>query len=140
MLTAISPLMAQSGRARIRVIDATGAVVPGAEASIIGKDGKPSATAHANSEGEIAFSDLPIGDSVLEVTCSGFSNFFHSVTISGDDEVKFDAKLQVGTVGTIVEVSGRSDPYHRANPRQQQLEFPPDSAPKKPRRRWWPFR
>ena len=38
--TAISPLMAQSGRVRIRVIDLTGAVILSAAASLLGGDDK----------------------------------------------------------------------------------------------------
>jgi len=57
--------MAQSGSVRICVIDLTGAVIPSAEASLLGGDGKPIRTAYANEAGEIEFADLPMGDSRL---------------------------------------------------------------------------
>ena len=65
-LTAISPLMAQSGRLRIRVSDITGAVIPGAEVALLGMDGNALRTENANEQGEFIFSDLPIGNSRVE--------------------------------------------------------------------------
>lgn len=61
LLTAISPLMAQTGRVRIRVTDATGASIPGAVASLLGPDNKPMRTARADAMGQIVLTDLPFG-------------------------------------------------------------------------------
>lgn len=63
--TAISPLMAQSGRVRILVTDVSGAVIPGAVAFLLAEDGKPTRTAYADEAGEIEFSELPMGIHVL---------------------------------------------------------------------------
>ena len=61
LLTAVSPLMAQSGRVRIRVTDASGTLIQDAEAYMTGKDHKLILT-RANEAGEIALANLPIGD------------------------------------------------------------------------------
>ena len=62
LLKAVSPLMAQAGRVRIRVTDASGAVITKAWASLLGADGKPIREAHANEAGEIILTDLPLAD------------------------------------------------------------------------------
>ena len=64
--------MAQSGRVRIRVMDVTGAVIPGAEASLPGPDEKTILAGRTNKDGEIVLVGLPIGDSRVTVTSPGF--------------------------------------------------------------------
>jgi|SRR5579872_435195 len=93
LLTAISPLMAQSGRARIRVTDASGVVIQGAEAYMTGKDQEP-ILIRANEAGEILLANLPIGDSRITVTHPGFKNLPVIVTIRNADELRVDAKLE----------------------------------------------
>lgn len=90
--------MAQSGRVRIRVIDATGAVIPGAEASRLGSDEKPILSGRANEYGEIMLSDLPIGDLRFIVASPGFKNLPLVISIRNAEEVNLDARLEVGAV------------------------------------------
>jgi len=115
LLTVISPLMAQSGRVRIRVTDPTGAVIPGAEASLFGTDNQPKLIMKADDLGEIVLTDLPIGDSRVIVSCRGFSSLPLTVTVRNSDEVKVEARLVLGTMGTMVKVERK-------------------------RKRWWIFR
>jgi hypothetical protein len=103
LLTAISPLMAQTGRVRIRVTAASGAVVPGAVGSLLGADDKSKKT--ANGMGEIVFTDLPFGDCRFTVAMPGFKNRSLTVTIRNGDEVKIEAVLDIGsTMGDVVTV------------------------------------
>ena len=113
LLTAVSPLMAQSGRVRIRVTDSSGtAVVPRAAVSLLGEDDKPLRSLETDEMGETVFTDLPFGDSRLTVTCPGLKNLALTVTVRNSQEVRVDAKLEVGTmVGEVVAI--------------------------KPKRRWW---
>src|SRR5579862_122296 len=99
LLTAISPLMAQAGRVRIRVTDPMDAVIPTAEASLLGPDNKPTRTEKANEAGEIVIADLPLGDCRLAVFAPGFSARRLTVTVRGGDELKVEARLEVGIVG-----------------------------------------
>lgn len=101
-LTAISPLMAQSGRVRIRVTDLTGAIIPDAVAALLGEDDKPIRIAHANEAGEIEFTGLPRGDSRFFVQRPGFKNLPLTVTVRNTDEVKVQAQLEVATMGDTV--------------------------------------
>lgn len=108
LLTTISPLMAQSGRVRIRVTDSTGAGLFGAEVSLSGPDGKPQRTETADANGDVVLTDLPVGDLELSVACRGFNLRRLTLTIRGSEEVRVDAKLELGFVGEIVEVYPKS--------------------------------
>ena len=99
MLTAISPLMAQSGRLRIRVMDERGGLIPNAEVSLLGKDEKPVLTERANQAGEVVLTSLPIGDSRVGVSVRGFRPLSLTVTIRGSEELSVDARLLLGTTG-----------------------------------------
>jgi Carboxypeptidase regulatory-like domain len=144
--------MAQAGRVRIRVTDASGAVVSGAEASLLGSDGKPKRTVKANAEGEIVLSDLPIGDSRLRVIAQGFYTLPLTVTVHNADEIRIEAKLVIGTVGTTVfvepvQVDTNQDarPLPILDPPQPRAVLVPIPSvtpvevakPSLPKRRWW---
>ena len=99
----VSPLFAQSGRVRIRVTDASGAVIPSAEASLIGKDEKPTRTTKANQDGEILLTDLPIGDARVRVSCPGFVSHVVTVSVRNGDEAQVQIVLLEGfVVGEII--------------------------------------
>jgi hypothetical protein len=119
LLTAISPLMAQSGRVRIRVTDPAGAVLPGAEVSLLGSNDKSTRTQRSNEEGEVIFTDLPIGDSRLLVNRQGFRNLPLTVTVLNGEEVSVDAKLEDLIWG--VDIMGEVAPV----------------VPQRPKRHWW---
>jgi len=104
LLTAISPLMAQAGRVRIRVTDPTGAVIPKAEVSLVGPDDKPTQTAVANDAGEIVFVGLPFGDCRFAVVAQGFNKRPLTVTLRNGDEVKIETFLEASIVGEFVVV------------------------------------
>ena len=136
LLTAISPLMAQTGRVRIRVTEATGAVVTTAEAALLGVDAKPIRTLRANDAGEIAWMDLPLGDCRFALIAPGFKARPLLVTLRNSDEVKIEATLEVGTVGTMVEVETVF-----VEPALPSAASAPAQEPKRTkRRRWWIFR
>jgi uncharacterized surface anchored protein len=105
LLTAISPLMAQTGRVRIQVTDASGAVVPGAVASLLGPDDNVIRTARSDGLGEIVLTDLPFGDCRFAVATPGFKARRLTVTVRNGDEVKIEAVLEIGaTMGDVVTV------------------------------------
>lgn len=118
LLTAITPLMAQSGLVRIRVTDVSGApITNAAEASVMGADGKPVVTARSNDAGEILLTGLPKGDSRILISSPGFQTQVLIVTIRNSREVKIDAILYVSIIGETVAI-----------------------RPQKKRKWWWPFR
>ncbi len=91
--------MAQTGRVRIWVMDATGASVPGA-VGWLGTEDKLKKT--ANEAGEIVFTNLPFGDCRFTIAMPGFKNRELTVTIRNGDEVNVEAVLDVGSVGGVV--------------------------------------
>jgi hypothetical protein len=108
LLTALSPLMAQTGRVRIRVTDSTGAIIPRTQASLLGRDDEPTQTAQANDAGEIVFTGLPFGDCRFMLAEQGFNTRRLTVTVRNGDEVKVQAVLEVALVGEFVTVKKRS--------------------------------
>jgi len=150
LLTTISPLMAQSGRVRVRVTDSTGAGLFGAEVSLLGPDGKPQRTETADANGDVVLTDLPIGDLELSITCRGFNLRRLTVIVRSSDEVRVDAKLEVGFVGEIVEVYPKSVNNSGSPgmmPLPSELDPPPETVhvfhdrfntgSPRPKRRWW---
>jgi hypothetical protein len=96
LLTAISPLMAKSGRVRFRVTDQTGAMVAGAEISVLDKDGKPRLTLHTDGAGAAVFTNLPIGVLRFTVASPSFHTVSATVTVTNGKEEKVWATLRLG--------------------------------------------
>ena len=131
--TAISPLLAQSGRVRIRVTDVTGGVIRRAQIALLGSDDKPLRTEQADEMGEFVWTDLPFGESKISVASTGFATRRLVVTVRNSEEVKVDAQLQVGTNGgaTLVEL-------YPSGPLVANPDPPAEVAkPPRPKRRWW---
>ncbi len=96
LLTAISPLMAQDGRVRIRVIDKNGAAIATAVGSLLDPDGKPMREARADNTGEIVLTDLPFGDCRFAVDAAGFNTRRVTATLTNSNEVNLKIVLDVG--------------------------------------------
>lgn len=141
LLTAVAPLMAQSGRVRIVVKDPAGAVIPNAEAVLQGGDGKAIRT---NDAGEIAWSDLPLGGTTFVVRSPGFVSRPVTVTVRNGEEVRTEVTLELGLIGEVVVVpyadSGGVVPSE--TPLTLSTTTPDVQAPEAPqpkKRRWWKF-
>jgi len=150
---AISPLMGQSGRALIHVVDPTGAVVPFAEVSLVGQDGKISGTAIANAAGEVVLADIPMGTSKFRVSYpGGFASTLGTLIIRDSDEINVNARLyliagdDIEAVGegtenrSLQDVTAMAPPFRKITVPLAVPEVPaaPLPAPKK-RKHWWPF-
>jgi hypothetical protein len=139
LLSAAAPLFAQSGRVRSRVTDATGAVVPGAEVSQLGKDGKTLRSQTADSVGEVVWTDLALGDTQFQVHCPGFKNLELAVTVLGSSEKSVEAQLEIGsTLGEVITVDflpGQPLPEERSwIPQTLDLPSPARSSPARKRK------
>jgi hypothetical protein len=147
LLTAVSPLFAQSGRLRIRVTDITGAVVPNAKVTISGT----SIAASTDQAGEALITGLPIGDSRVSIQVPGFQNFEKTITVQASGEQRLEATLQIGaTLGEVV-VVGVQAAEPSLTPSPQALDFPvsarvpsspqllelPSPNPQTLKRHWW---
>jgi hypothetical protein len=67
------------------VLDPSGAVIPGAQVSVITSDGKPIAHGRTDNAGIFSFNAVPVGTYVIDVTKQGFR------------EVKQQTKMGLGT-------------------------------------------
>ena len=107
LLTLASPLLAKSGRVRFRVTDQTGALVQGAEISLLNKEDEASLTLHSDNAGTAVFTDLPMGVARFTVASPGFQTIPVTVTISGGKEVKVWANLSLPVLGETIAIPAR---------------------------------
>ena len=89
LLTTISPLMAQDGRVRVAVMDATGAGVNGAEVRIGERRLK------ADALGVVSFVGLPVGRVEVVAASPGFKIWRGTFTVLNGAELKVEARLEV---------------------------------------------
>jgi hypothetical protein len=126
--------MAQAGRVRIIVTDTTGAVIPTAQASLLGPENRPMRTEQANERGEILFGDLPLGNCRFAVFTRGSLATQQLTTIIRNaDEVRLETALQLGIMGEVVTVTVEQMPL----PSKLGSTLPPPSPTSKPKRWWW---
>jgi len=91
-----------------RVVDSTGAVLPGATVTIEHLGTHDVRTTPASETGDYVFNLLPIGEYSVRVELQGFTTQSTRVTLSVGDRVRFDARLQPGAVQENVTVTASS--------------------------------
>jgi len=89
---------AQTYRGTIRgtVYDPNRAVITGAEVQITNTETNETRTAQSGGDGEYSISSLRPGSYEIKVQARGFQTLQHPVTLSVNQEFRFDADLQVG--------------------------------------------
>jgi hypothetical protein len=132
LLTAVTPLWAQTGPVRFRVIDSLGSAIPAATVSLLGADDQPIRTELANDAGESVWTDLPLGDSHLRVTVPGFKSRLLTVTVTKGEEQILDAQLEVGCIECGPEFNPE---YMRYSDSLDLTASTPQ--PRLAKRRWW---
>ncbi len=136
LLLAISPLFAQTGSARIRVADATGAAIPEAKVSLVdGLDGTVG-TLSTDDAGEVLWTDLPLGDAHFFASARGFRHGGITVTIRTGDGQKVAMVLEVAPIEAQPDLKTIQMPY------SDKLDLlpepsPPPPQPKPAKRHWW---
>ena len=93
------------------VTDPNGAVVAGATVSVeaTGSTAGFKAATTTNSDGFFQFAQISAGSYVITTTGSGFKTTKQTVNVSIDGSTVLATKLEVGAVGSIVEVTGDSN-------------------------------
>ena len=102
-----SPLLAKSGRVRFRVTDQTGALVQGAEISLLNKESEATLILQSDNAGIAVFTGLPMGVARFTVASPGFPTIPVTVTISGGREVKVWTTLRLPVVGETIALPAR---------------------------------
>ena len=98
---------AQSFTARIvgTVTDAGGAVVPGAEVTVLDVDTNRSFNTTTNDIGNYAVAELNRGNYQIEVVSTGFKQFIRrGIQLSVGQQTRIDVRLEVGNVAESIEV------------------------------------
>ena len=90
------------------VVDASGAVVPGAAVHVRSADGRVQKTTQSDKNGAFLLTGLPTGDYRLLVSVLGFQAKEMPVSIT-TTEVSLRVALAVGGVSTSIDVRGRED-------------------------------
>ena len=119
LLTTISPLLAQDGRARMdgaelkvdplagRLLVAVGdparGVVVNAEVAVACAGGA-SGNVRTDDKGVASFAALPAGDCLVAVRSPGFREWRCSVALTAGDQGRLEARLEVSDPGTKLEV------------------------------------
>ena len=91
------------------VTDQSGAVVPGAVVELVNMGTSATAKAATSSAGEFIFSDLPVGDYIINVTAEGFkATRVQKIPVSAGTIYTLPVKLSIASTGETVEVSADS--------------------------------
>ena len=116
----LSSLWSQTITSRIRgvVTDTSGAVVPGAEVTMLHEATGLKRTAPANASGQYSFDAVPLGKYTISVTMQGFKKFSSSGNeLQVGEPLTIDVALapgvvseEVTVVATSVQVSAESKP------------------------------
>src|SRR6516165_4888704 len=100
---------AVSGTILGTVIDATGAVRPGAKVTVVNEGTGLSRTVTSDANGEYTFPSLPTGHYTITVEETGFRTLAMSnIELGVDQHVKVELKLETGTASETMTVVGES--------------------------------
>src|SRR5262245_9542184 len=108
LLIAVSPVFSQVARGTIvgTVSDATGAIIPGVQVTVINTGTNQTRQAITNERGNYEVDLLPIGEYRVTAELSGFSTKRReNVTLSVGDRLRIDFQLTVGEITDRVDVS-----------------------------------
>jgi hypothetical protein len=88
------------------VMDASNAVVPNATVQLKSLEKGFTHDATSNAQGVFQFPLVDPGNYVVEVTANGFKKFTAKVSVNVGQATSVNAKLEIGTAGVTVEVTG----------------------------------
>jgi len=92
------------------IVDASGAVIAGADVHVLGGDGTVQRTVHSGTDGSFVFSGLAAGNYRLVVMSPGFETKEIALTIgTTGEQTPLRISLAVKSVSTTVEVQDRAD-------------------------------
>ncbi len=105
VFSTISAVAAITGSISGRVLDGSGAVIPGAEVTAVNRDTGIRQTVTTNSEGFYIFSALSIGSYTVRVAKPGFRDFeATNVKVDANSALRIEATLSLGSVSETQEV------------------------------------
>ncbi len=102
------PAFSQTGLGTVKgtVLDATGAAVPGAKITLTHRDTGVVRQSESSGVGIYEIGALPIGEYTMTVEAPGFQKWETTFSLQAGQTLSIEPRLQVGTVDTVVEVTG----------------------------------
>jgi hypothetical protein len=98
------------------VVDAQGAVIPGANITALHIATNQTRTVSANTEGQFLFAVLPVGEYRVSVVQPGFKKYEQTgIVLQVNDNLRVDVKLDVGDVTTTVNVEASAVAVESSN-------------------------
>src|SRR5262249_41530258 len=91
-----------------RVVDSSGAVLPGVTVTATSLATNIGRTTVTSDTGDYAFTSLPIGVYDVKTELTGFQTQTARVALSTGDRARVDVRLELGTVSENVTVSGQA--------------------------------
>ncbi|HUG81234.1 MAG TPA: carboxypeptidase-like regulatory domain-containing protein, partial [Bryobacterales bacterium] len=112
LLLAALPMPAQTGLGTVKgtVQDSTGAVVPGAAVTLTNDQTNITREAESSEVGNYEFTSVPLGPYKLTVHLTGFKKWEGTFVLQAGQTASVDPKLEVGSVDTVIEVTGVAAP------------------------------
>jgi protocatechuate 3,4-dioxygenase beta subunit len=92
------------------VLDMSGAVVPGAQIQVAQVGSEKKSTIRSNETGGFRLDSLARGSYRIEIIAPGFSTFKKQVFLWADREFRFQATLEVGSMGGPIMVEPVASP------------------------------
>jgi len=109
LLLCLSPLLhgqSTGGRVLGRVLDPSGALIPGANLTLTNSESGLAQKAESTKGGDYVFLTVPVGTYRLEAEAGGFKSFIaDGITVQLNATVTYDVHLAVGTSAQSVEVT-----------------------------------
>src|SRR5580698_7111147 len=102
-------LAGSAGTIHGTITDATGAIVPGANVTIVNPVSGLSRTTTSDSDGHYQFTNLPFNPYHLSVSLSGFAPYSQDVQVQSAVPIALKTVLTVGGTSTVVDVTTSGD-------------------------------
>ena len=108
VLCLVPAARSQSGDGTVKgnVLDATGATIPGAKVTLTNTETNIARQSETSAVGSYEFPAVRLGPYALEVELAGFKKWSGTFTVQTGDTVVIDPALEVGSVDTVIEVTG----------------------------------
>ena len=112
---------ANSATFYLSVVDPTGAAVPGATVTLTEQNTQAAITKTAGSDGELAFTFVPVGTYTLRIDAKGFKAFSSSgIVLAAGQQARQTFTLELGLVTETVSVEGASPLVNTVSAQQLQ--------------------
>jgi hypothetical protein len=92
----------------LQVLDPSGAVVPKAQVSILGRESQSEFAGETDAEGRLLVQGLTLGSHSVIVVVPGFSTYRQDFEVLGSQTLKLTATVRLGIMGEVIDVRHQS--------------------------------